>query len=194
MLGWDYLNPERRYIVSVYFVMTTILTIGFGDMTPQTSSETILVIFIQLIGVFCNAYIIGMFVSLLIDKIRTSFLYHYTSLVEFMKFKNTPPELRNEIINYFQYKWDENHGADDPTAVSKYVPETIRNHLKMDMCGECLGKVSLFRLATQKFRTAITNILRTKEFVPGEVIVSQGDVIRGIVLVKYGVVEVFIDN
>jgi len=40
-LGWDYLTPNQLYIVSIYFVMTTILTIGFGDMTPQTSSETI---------------------------------------------------------------------------------------------------------------------------------------------------------
>lgn len=194
MLGWDYLTPDQHYVVSVYFVMTTILTIGFGDMTPQTSSETILVIFIQLIGVFCNAYIIGMFVSLLIDKIRTSFLYHYTSLVEFMKFKNTPPELRKQIIHYFQYNWEENHGADDPAAVSKFVPETIRNHLKMDMCGECLGKVGLFRLATQKFRTGLANILRTKEFVPGEIIIQQGDVVSAIVLVKSGVVDVFIDG
>ncbi|KAK8885030.1 hypothetical protein M9Y10_044158 [Tritrichomonas musculus] len=194
MLGWDYLTPEQHYIVSVYFVMTTILTIGFGDMTPQTSSETILVIFIQLIGVFSNAYIIGMFVSLLIDKIRTSFLYHYSSLVDFMKFKNTPPELRNDIIHYFQYKWEENHGADDPAAVSKYVPETIRNHLKMDMCGEVLGKVGLFRMATQKFRTSMANILRTKEYVPGEVIFNQNDVIKGIILVKSGVVDVFLDG
>lgn len=194
ILGWDYLTPSQHYVVSVYFVMTTILTIGFGDMTPQTSSEIILVIFIQLIGVFCNAYIIGMFVSLLIDKIRTSFLYHYTSLVEFMKFKNTPPELRKQIIHYYQYNWEENHGADDPAAVAKFVPETIRNHLKMDMCGECFGKVGLFRLATQKFRTSLANILKTKEFVPGEAIFQQGDVVSSIILVRSGVVDVYLDG
>lgn len=194
MLGWDYLSPSQHYIVSVYFVLTTILTIGFGDMTPQTSSETILVIFIQLFGVFSNAYIIGMFVSFIMDKIQATFLNNYKSLVDFLEFKSTPRALKNEITNYFQYKWEENHGADDPNTVYKFVPETIRNHLKMDMCLESLQKVEMFRLATQNFRISLANILRTKEYVPGEIIFKQGDIINSIVLIKSGVVDVFIDE
>ncbi|OHS93076.1 cation channel family protein [Tritrichomonas foetus] len=194
LLGWDYLSPPQHYVVSVYFVMTTILTIGFGDMTPQTSSETILVIFIQLIGVFSNAYIIGMFVSLLMDNIGATFLHHYHSLVDFLKFKHTPVDLRVEIYHYFQYKWKENHGSEDPSNVYKFVPETIRNHLKMDMCLECLMKVGMFSMASPNFRINLANILKTKEYVPDEVIFNQNDVLSDIILVRSGVVDVFIDG
>lgn len=44
-----------------YFVMTTLTTVGYGDLTPQTYSEKIAGIFLIIVGVAFFSYIMGTF-------------------------------------------------------------------------------------------------------------------------------------
>ena len=194
ILGWDYLNRKQLYVVSLYFVLTTILTIGFGDNTPKTSSEVILVIFIQLVGVFGNSYILGMFVSFLLDDEESEFLYHYASLVDFLKFKKVPKSQRMEVYHYFQNKWEKTKGSVDPNDVYKFIPETIRTHLKYNICEKCLLEVSMFQLSSKHLRDRIANVLIPKEYIPGEVIITQGEISPNLILLNSGIIEVYIDG
>ena len=40
-----------QYVYSYYFACTTILTIGYGDITPQDEAEVLVVILIEIIGI-----------------------------------------------------------------------------------------------------------------------------------------------
>lgn len=44
-------TDATRYVVSVYFAMTVVTTIGFGDITPQTAPEVVVTMLYMLIGV-----------------------------------------------------------------------------------------------------------------------------------------------
>ena len=57
----DLLNFENLWIV-VYFMFTTLSTVGFGDFHPKSEIERIVMTFILLIGVACFSYIIGQFI------------------------------------------------------------------------------------------------------------------------------------
>ena len=193
-LGWDYLRPEQDYIVSVYFVMTTIFAIGCGDLTPQTSAETILVIFIQLIGVCSNAYLIGSFVSLLIDDLPMKFIHGYGSFVEFLRFKGVDTDLRKALYLYFEYKWKTNHGADDPSQVYKFIPETVRNHLKRDMCEAMLMEIGMFNMASEDLRLTMAKIMKSVEYIPGDVIIEQGKMYPCVIVLSSGTVRRYQDG
>lgn len=193
-LGWDYLSPPQHYIVSVYFVMTTVFAIGYGDLTPQTSSETILVICIQLIGVCSNAYLLGIFVSRLIDAEETKFLHNYGTFKEFLGFKGIEDKLTTKINHYFAHKWKTNHGSEDPAQVNRFVPETVRNHLKRDMCESMLLNISTFKIATPQFRLNMIKMLRSVEYIPGEIIIKQGETDPDLQLLDTGVISVYQNN
>jgi CRP-like cAMP-binding protein len=175
-------------------MMTTIFAIGFGDIAPQTSAETILTIFIQFIGVCTNAYLLGTFVSRLIDAIGMRFLHQFYSFVDFLKFKGIKKEFLTEVHNYFEENWRTNHGTEDPNQVYKFIPETIRNHLKQDMCGYLLRRISLFNLASESFRKNLTKILKFAEFIPNETIIQQGELNSSILLLNVVFLDVFIDG
>ena len=51
----------------VYFIFTTLTTIGFGDFNPKSEIERVIMTFILLIGVASFSYIMSQFISILLE-------------------------------------------------------------------------------------------------------------------------------
>lgn len=49
-IGADHETFMGKYLYTLYFCCTTILTIGYGDITPKNKAEIIIVIIIQFFG------------------------------------------------------------------------------------------------------------------------------------------------
>jgi hypothetical protein len=59
------MGPWHQYTLSMYFVITTMTTVGYGDFSGQTTSERLFVIFLMLIGVLSFTYISGALASVI---------------------------------------------------------------------------------------------------------------------------------
>jgi len=53
------------YVISLYFVLQTITTVGYGDVNPVTTSERIFVIITMIVGVFAFSIISGALTSIM---------------------------------------------------------------------------------------------------------------------------------
>ena len=49
------------YVV-VYYMFTTLSTVGFGDFNPKSEFERLIITFILIIGVACFSFIISQFI------------------------------------------------------------------------------------------------------------------------------------
>ena len=49
----------EMYICSIYFIVTTTATVGYGDITASTSIERVFCMFLMLIGVACFTFLAG---------------------------------------------------------------------------------------------------------------------------------------
>jgi hypothetical protein len=58
-------SPTIIYIQSFYFIVTTMTTVGYGDMTIHTVSEQVYCMFLMLCGVFYFSMISGSLTSIL---------------------------------------------------------------------------------------------------------------------------------
>src|SRR5690348_16616827 len=54
----------EKYINSLYFTITTMTTIGYGDIKPRNNNEYMVVIFLELLAGITFAFIIGKIGSL----------------------------------------------------------------------------------------------------------------------------------
>lgn len=52
--------------IVVYFMLTTLTTVGFGDYNPKSEMERIIMTFILLIGVACFSWIMSQFMDILV--------------------------------------------------------------------------------------------------------------------------------
>lgn len=48
-----------KYIYSLYWAVSTIVTVGYGDITPQNEYEVLVTIFIELLGSALFGYLIN---------------------------------------------------------------------------------------------------------------------------------------
>lgn len=58
-------NFGSLYITSVYFVITTFSSVGYGDVYGTTAIEWIFHIVLEMLGIIVFGYMIGTFQSLL---------------------------------------------------------------------------------------------------------------------------------
>lgn len=56
---------QAQYVASIFWVFTTMTTIGFGDIVPQNAVERLVAISIMILSVFMFAYTVNSIGSLL---------------------------------------------------------------------------------------------------------------------------------
>ncbi|WP_405314748.1 ion transporter [Methanobrevibacter sp.] len=67
-LLWIY-GPSYNLFDDFYFVIVTLTTVGYGDVTPQTFNEKVIAIALIIIGIFIFSTITASISSYLIDKL-----------------------------------------------------------------------------------------------------------------------------
>merc|ERR1712002_1240028 len=96
--------------------------------------------------------------------------------------------LRNKVISYFDYVWARNKGIDQ-SMLFRDAPFCLQTDIGLDVSGEHLRKVALFREADDSFFRALSLMLKPVLFMPNDLIVRQGDVGDEMYFISRGVVE-----
>jgi hypothetical protein len=65
--GMGDLTDSENLTIVVYFIFTTLTTVGFGDFNPKSELERTIMTFILLIGVAAFSFIISQFLAILMD-------------------------------------------------------------------------------------------------------------------------------
>ena len=62
---YDDYTEFHKYLLSLYFTLTTLSTVGYGDISGKTEIEEIISIFYMFFGVAFYSYFIGMLTSVM---------------------------------------------------------------------------------------------------------------------------------
>jgi len=100
-------------IISLYFALTTLSTVGYGDIFPISRLERITALIVMMLGVAFFSYIMGNFIEIIsnihskmgaVD--RSEELERWiTSLSRFTNFQPLPKSLHLRIERDFNYSW-----------------------------------------------------------------------------------------
>jgi hypothetical protein len=100
----------------VYFSITCLSTVGYGDIVAQTNIEKLVAMFFMLTGVGFFSFIMGSFIEILQSfnstmgsEDRTYELNNWMKLLKrFRENKPLPDSLMKQIHNHFKYHWANN--------------------------------------------------------------------------------------
>uniref|UniRef100_G1PKX8 Voltage-gated inwardly rectifying potassium channel KCNH2 n=1 Tax=Myotis lucifugus TaxID=59463 RepID=G1PKX8_MYOLU len=107
-------SVQDKYVTALYFTFSSLTSVGFGNVSPNTNSEKVFSICVMLIGSLMYASIFGN-VSAIIQRLYSGTARYHTQMLrvkEFIRFHQIPNPLRQRLEEYFQHAWSYTNGID----------------------------------------------------------------------------------
>ncbi|KAH3853303.1 potassium voltage-gated channel subfamily H member 1-like [Dreissena polymorpha] len=184
-----------KYISALYFTLSCMTGVGFGNIHAATESEKIFCVFLMITGALLYALIFSN-VTTIFQQFYASFArYHdmLNSVRAFMKLHDVPKSLGERVMDYIVSTWAITKGI-DAAKVLNYCPKDM----KADLCIHLNRKVFLehpaFRLASDGCLRALAMQFTMTHSAPGDLIFHQGESLDALCFVISGSLEVIQDE
>lgn len=101
------------YLRSLYFVVISLTTVGYGDVRPTNDPERMLSILIMMSGVFILVHLLGKLEKIVANVDVASTLYHtkVDMFRDYAQSRGLPLKLQVRANDYFEYLWKHHGGA-----------------------------------------------------------------------------------
>ncbi|KAK5874933.1 hypothetical protein CesoFtcFv8_027474 [Champsocephalus esox] len=187
-------SVRSSYVTSLYFALSSLTSVGFGNVSANTDSEKIFSICTMLIGALMHAVVFGNVTAIIQRMYSRRSLYHTRTkdLKDFIRTHRLPKTLEQRMMECFQTSWSVNNGI-DVSELLKDFPDELRADIAMHLNSELL-QLPLFESASRGCLRSLSLIIKTSFCAPGEFLIRQGDALQAIYFVCSGSMEVLKDN
>jgi len=199
--GWIALAGPLRshpglpdYLRSLYWTITTLTTVGYGDVTPDTADQMLYAMVVMVLGAGMYGYIIGNIANLLAnaDVLKAQHLSRLEVISSFLKNRHVPEALQHRVRNYYTYLWESRMA--NPARLFDDLPRALQVEIALHLSRSILVKVPLFQNASEPFLRELVQHLEPAVATPGDYVFRRGDVGDRIYFIHRGSVEVLVDE
>ncbi|XP_034562152.1 potassium voltage-gated channel subfamily H member 2 isoform X3 [Notolabrus celidotus] len=203
---------KDKYVTALYFTFSSLTSVGFGNVSPNTNSEKIFSICVMLIGSLMYASIFGN-VSAIIQRLYSGTARYHTQMLrvrEFIRFHQIPNPLRQRLEEYFQHAWSYTNGidmnAEDVKTLSQHAwsdtnrenkndvlkgfPECLQADICLHLNRTLLQNCKAFKGSTKGCLRALAMKFKTTHAPPGDTLVHAGDVLNALYFISRGSIEI----
>ncbi|OAF64177.1 hypothetical protein A3Q56_08115, partial [Intoshia linei] len=129
---------RSKYITALYFTFSSLTSVGFGNVSPNTNTEKVFSICVMLIGSLMHASVFGN-VAAIIQRLYSGSARYYLQMLrlrEFIVIHQITNPLKRRMENYFQNVWSYTKGVDNHSIMNifpKFLKVDISTHLKRNL-------------------------------------------------------------
>lgn len=174
------------YIASFYYIVQTVVTVGYGDLHSNDTLERLLTCFLMFIGVFFYSFTIGSLSSLLtnIDSKSAHLETKLNTLLQLKSQYNLDDEL------YIRLKRGVKYGLSkfnfDKIEFLDNLPANLRVELSVIMHKSLVQSIDFFQNKPARFIAFIGPYLKSIKHGKDEYIYSEGDYADEMYFIKQG--------
>ncbi|XP_047233853.1 potassium voltage-gated channel subfamily H member 6 isoform X1 [Girardinichthys multiradiatus] len=192
-------SVKDKYVTALYFTLSSLTSVGFGNVSPNTNSEKIFSICVMVIGSLMYASIFGN-VSAIIQRLYSGTTRYHTQMLrvkEFIRFHQIPGGLRLRLEEYFQHAWSYTNGKDmnavSKTKVLKGFPESLQADICLHINRSLLQNCKAFRGGSQACLRTLAMRIKTVHAPPGDILIHCGDFLDSLFFISRGSIQVMRD-
>uniref|UniRef100_A0A3Q2EL22 Voltage-gated delayed rectifier potassium channel KCNH4 n=1 Tax=Cyprinodon variegatus TaxID=28743 RepID=A0A3Q2EL22_CYPVA len=182
------------YVASLYFTLSSLTSVGFGNVCANTDAEKIFSICIMLIGALMHAVVFGNVTAIIQRMYSRRSLYHtrMKDLKDFNRVHRLPQQLKQRMLEYFQATWSVNNGINANELLHDF-PDELRADIAMHLNKDIL-QLPVFERASRGCLRSLSLHIKTSFCAPGEYLIRHGDALHANYFVCSGSLEVLKDG
>ncbi|KAL8500652.1 hypothetical protein ACS0TY_020289 [Phlomoides rotata] len=179
-----------KYFYCLWWGLQNLSTLGQGLVTSTYPGEVLFSIALAILGLLLFALLIGNMqtylqsLSVRLEEMRIK----RRDSEQWMHHRVLPPELRERVRRYDQYKWVETRGVDEESLVQN-LPKDLRRDIKRHLCLNLVRRVPLFANMDDRLLDAICERLKPSLYTENTYVLREGDPVDEMLFIIRGRLE-----
>ncbi len=188
-------DTTTKYIKALYWAVTTLTTVGYGDIVPKGNLQIIYTMFVQILGVGLYTYMVGNIAGMLSksDPARAQYLENIEKLSALIHYRKMPYDLQRRIRDYYLFMWKKRLGYDESIFLQG-LPHHLQQEVALYLKKDVIDNIPLFKGAGNDFIRDVAFHLEPLILIPGDYICTKGEIGREMYFVLKGNLSVLAEN
>ena len=201
----DINNYFQLFTTSVYFIITTLLTVGYGDIHPSNLNERIYVILMLFSGGIIYSFILTIIASMFINRNKRLVLYgqRLSTLTDVNNIYKLSDKIYHNTFQAINHNYK--HWKEDKEDLISALPSSLKLTLQFKMYEDLILKINfLSKLTNDKnnlfndieikgFLTALIPKLSYQIYKQKDIILEMGDTIEEMFFITSGSIKLTVN-
>jgi len=184
------------YIVAVYFLMCTLCTVGYGDISADTDEERVLMTVVMLIGASVFAIIISN-MSQIVASLQAedaSREQEIQDVLGFLRSNRCPRALEFRVQGYFEFKNQQSKFHSRLEDVVGDIPQNLADQINVSILWPILKESSIFDGIPRQCVLDLAIHLQPSTKLPGELVFKHGHESSSLFILLSGEVQLHLPS
>lgn len=175
------------YVQSIYWAITTMTTVGYGDITPSNNIEFLYAGFVMLIGASIYAFVIGNVASILgqLNARKNEYQERAHFVSQYLQQQNIPNDLIQRVQAFYRRRWERFQDYDQAAILSD-LPSPLALDIKAALARHIVENVPILKHAPIVIRDVLLHAMKYEYVDPGSVIIKANQHYQRILFVIDG--------
>lgn len=177
-LGFYDLSTSELYLISFHWTLTTITTVGYGDVTAGTTFEKTFNLFVMSIGVIMYSFAIGSLSSIVASyEAKSEDLNKRLNVLETIRQEyNIDSEVLNKARKVI--KFDLSQNQKDKLNLIEILPNKLRIELSKAMYHHNIMRLHFFKKMPTDFIAYVSSFFKSVKFSQEHLLYKVGDILE----------------
>jgi hypothetical protein len=164
------------YILCFYFSMTTLTTVGYGDISGKNSADRIFCCFLQIFGTIVFSTIMNQ-LSVVLDNLSFHSQQKEFRLTKCRRFLNkhfVDKKLARRILDWAVFQYENEVEWKDTNEIMEMLPRSMRRSLALSLHEKMLSTVPIFYRSGTEFISEVALALTPERYNANESVLLYG--------------------
>lgn len=189
----DFLHKSLwiRYVTSIYWSITTLTTVGYGDLHPVNTREMLFDIFYMLFNLGLTAYLIGNMTNLVVHGTSRTRKFRDTiqAASSFAQRNQLPVRLQDQMLAHLCLKFRTDSEGLQQQETLDSLPKAIRSSISHHLFYSLMDKVYLFKGVSNDLLFQLVSEMKAEYFPPKEDVILQNEAPTDFYILVTGAVD-----